>query len=109
MNIDTKLNNITTYDNKPLHECKIKVEIIDNQISNCWELNYYTFRKVNKWYESTNYDWVKEWHHIMGKKYMCPAIFNKKTTAHEMFNKEVERVLDVEDIIQVHRVVITKN
>jgi hypothetical protein len=110
MNINNKMNRLINGDIPEESKTKVKVEIVDNELSICWELNYYRFKKLNKWYESTNYGWHKEWCHIMGKNYMCPNIHKGKTTANEMFNEEVKRVLDNENdnIIQVHRVKISK-
>lgn len=88
---------------------KWKIEIIDNQIDNCYELKLYQFKKINKWYQSERFDWVWSHSQILGKKYICPEIYTKKLTVEQYFEREVNRELKRDDIEEIYRIVITKS
>jgi hypothetical protein len=88
---------------------KFKLEIIDNQISNCYEYKLSKFKKVNKWYEFERWEWRFEQAHSIGKKYMCPAIYKKQITIEQMFNREVENLMEDKNIEEVHRIKITRS
>jgi hypothetical protein len=90
---------------------KIKIEIIDNHISNAYYLNVFSLEKTNKWYQvfkKERLEWKFVSGHALGKNYMCPEIFKGKTTIEEMFYKEVDRELKRTNIIEVHRNTVTK-
>jgi hypothetical protein len=82
-----------------------KVEIIDNQVGNYFELGLYVWKK-RKWWNRK--DWNLEYSHVLGKSYMCPQIHKGKITLEEMFEDEVQKLLKREGIGEVHRIVITK-
>lgn len=85
---------------------RYKVEIIDNQIGDYYELNLFVWKR-RKWWSKEN--WNFECGHTLGKKYMCPEIRNGWTTVEEMFDEEIHQVLEREGIEEVHRIVISKN
>ena len=87
---------------------KFKIEIIDNQISNCYQINLYRLGRVNKWYQMEKFDWRVESRQILGKKYSCPEIYKKRITIEEYFEREVKRELGRDGLVEVHRIVITK-
>jgi hypothetical protein len=90
---------------------KYKIEIIDNQISNCYELKVYKLSNINKWYQwylEDRFNWVWTHGYSLGKKYMCPEIYKKVKTIEELFDIEVKRELERDGIEEVHRIVITK-
>ena len=85
---------------------RYKVEIIDNQIGNVYQINLYRWKKRRWWNRE---DWNFEYSHILGKKYMCPEIHKGKITIEGYFEREVKLVLEREGIEEVHRIVITDN
>jgi hypothetical protein len=84
---------------------RYKVEIIDNQIGDIFEIRLYAWKK-RKWWSRE--DWNFEYAHTLGKKYMCPQIHKGKITIEQMFDEEVQEVLKREGIEEVHRIVISK-
>ena len=85
---------------------KFKIEIIDNQIDDFFQINLYKWKKVNKWYQFEKIDWGIEFRHILGKKYMCPEIFQKRITIEQYFEREVQIEMERDGIEEVHRIII---
>ncbi len=85
---------------------KYKIEIIDDNINSCYELAVYVWKRKH-WYSSETWNW--EYSHVIGKNYICPEIFQLKTTVKEMFDKEIKEELKREDLVEIHTINITKN
>lgn len=84
---------------------RYKIEIIDNQIGDYFELNLFVWKRRRWWNRE---DWNLVHSHVLGKKYMCPEIHKKRITIDEMFEREVQRELKRDGIEEVHRITINK-
>ena len=85
---------------------KIKVEIIDNQKFNRYEINTYVLADVSKWYQKEKIDWKWESSHQTGKNYTCPEIHKGKITLEEYVERDVQLAINREGVSEVHRLVI---
>jgi len=85
---------------------KFKIEIIDNQVGNFFQINLYKWKKVNKWFQIAKFDWCIEFRHILGKNYRCPEISQKRITIEQYFEREVQDELNRDGIEEVHRIII---
>lgn len=83
---------------------KWKVEIIDDQINNQYRINKYAWKK-NKWWQEPN--WLIHSTEYLGKRHMCPEIRKGKLTIEAYFERDVKYTLDIEGIVEVHRIIIT--
>lgn len=81
-----------------------KVEIIDDKIRNQYRIDTYTFSKRNWWGKLIG--WKFESGLVLGKKYICPEIYQKKLTIEQYFDREVGYALEDDNIVEVHRIVI---
>ncbi len=88
---------------------KYKVEIVDNQITNGFESHLYKWEKVNKWYQFERFDWKCYARHYLGKRYMCPEIFQGKITIEQYFERDNNRLFKDYNIVEVHRTLVTKS
>jgi hypothetical protein len=86
-----------------MSEKRYKIEIIDNQIGDYFQMNLFVWGRKNWWSKE---DWNVEFRHIIGKKYMCPEIYKGRTTAERMFEEEVKMELEREGIEEIHRIQI---
>jgi hypothetical protein len=82
---------------------RYKIEIIDNQIGNYFQMNLFVWKRKNWWSKE---DWNIEFRHILGKRYMCPEIHKGKITAEGMFQRDVKKELEREGIEEIHRIQI---
>ena len=85
---------------------RYKIEIIDDQISNCYQTNLYRFKKVSRWYQLYKEDWGIEYRHILGKKYVCPEIYQKRITIEQYFERDVKQMFNDYNIEEVHKIII---
>lgn len=87
----------------------LKIEIIDNQIENFYQINVFEFKKVNKWYQKTKFDWKLKYSEFLGKNYMCPEIHEGRITLDQYFERNVKIHLKDNFFQEIHRITITKN
>jgi hypothetical protein len=87
---------------------KQKIEIIDNQISNFYLLNLYSWKKAHWW---SSESWILVYGHSLGHKYKLPTWHkDRKKSSKELFEEEVKRIVEkYKDIQEIHRVIITNN
>jgi hypothetical protein len=85
----------------------IKLEIIDNQICNCYEYRIYKYVE-SKFWGLVRPKYVFFMAHRIGYNYMCPEIYKGKITVKEMFDKEVQDVIKNNDIRELHTTIINK-
>lgn len=81
-----------------------KLEVINNTIGNCYELRVYSWKKP-KWWKKIQ--WVWEFSHTIGKKYMCPRIHQKKITVEQLFEEELNSVMNDYHFNEIHNITVT--
>jgi len=87
-----------------------KLEIIDDELNNCYVSKLYVWKDVSKWYQFKKYNWSIQQVHHLGKNYMCPEIYNKKIKIKDYFERDVSYILkDSNDKIKLVKSITIKN
>ena len=87
-----------------------KIEIIDNQILNCYECKVYKWEERSIW-SGLPSRWDKIITHLIGKKFTCPEIANNKITVKDYFLRDVRTMLNNKDynFTEIHNIIITND
>lgn len=85
--------------NKPLY----KVEIINNFIGNVYQIVLYEWKRKHWWNKPS---WVWIYRHNLGKRHVCPEIYQGKITIEDYFKREVDLLFRSYEISEVHRIEI---
>lgn len=80
-----------------------KVEIINNFISNQYQIVLYEWKKRCWWNKKS---WVFVYEHTVGKNYKCPEINIGKITIEDYFKREIDLLFNKYNISEVHRIEI---